>query len=136
MQSSSAIGIVKQARPGDDIDARCGKCKETRVHAIVTLKPTGEIERVQCRTCYSTHLYREGRTQTRRASSSSSSSSSGRKSPAVVPNGPAQPYSMQQRYHVGDQISHPTFGLGMVIEERQGKIDVRFGRETLSLIHI
>lgn len=135
MQTSNAIGIVKHSRPGDDIDARCGKCKEMRIHAIVSLKPTGDIERVQCRTCYSTHLYRDGRTAARRVSSSSSSSSTRKSASAVAPTGPAQPYSMQQRYHVGDQISHPTFGLGTVVDERQGKIDVRFGRETRTLIH-
>jgi hypothetical protein len=133
MQSTNAIGIVKNLRPGDDIDTRCGKCKEMRVHAIVTLKPTGDIERVQCRTCYSNHLYRESRPAAKRVSSSSASSKRG--SSAVVPTGPAQPYSMQQRFHVGDQITHPTFGLGTVVEERQGKIDVRFGRETRTLIH-
>jgi hypothetical protein len=134
MPTSNAIGIVKKLSPGDDIDTRCGKCKEERVHAIVSLKPTGDIERVQCRTCHSTHLYRAARATTKRVSSSSASGT--RKSgSAVVPTGTTQPYSMQQRYQVGDQISHPTFGLGLVVEERQGKIDVRFGRETRTLIH-
>ncbi|HYE72146.1 MAG TPA: hypothetical protein VEF04_02405, partial [Blastocatellia bacterium] len=95
MPISNAIGIVKQSRPGDDIDSRCGKCKEMRVHAIVTVKPTGEIERVQCRTCYSTHLYREGKTATKRSSSSATTT---RRSTAVVPTGPVQSYSMHQRY--------------------------------------
>ena len=42
---------------------------------------------------------------------------------------------MQDRFKVGDRIEHPKFGLGLVVEERNGKIDVKFGRELKTLIN-
>ncbi len=124
----NAIGIVKKLRPGDDIDTYCGKCKEEREHAIVALNTQGGIERVQCRTCQSNHLFRAPKTSTRTRSTKE-------KNAPVVETGPARAYSMQTRFRVGERISHPKFGLGTVIDERYGKIDVRFGKELRTLIH-
>lgn len=42
---------------------------------------------------------------------------------------------MQDRFAAGDQIEHPKFGKGTVVEVRSGKIDVKFGREMKTLIH-
>ena len=41
---ANALGIVKKSRPGDDVDAYCGKCKEVRTHAIVALNSQSGIE--------------------------------------------------------------------------------------------
>jgi hypothetical protein len=127
---ANPLGIVKQLRSGDDIDTFCGKCKENREHAIVSLKPTGEVERVQCRTCQSTHLFRDQKRPAPRARAGPRSAA-----PLPAETGPARGYSMQERFQVGDRIEHPKFGLGVVIEERLGKIDVRFGKEMRTLIH-
>lgn len=133
----NAIGIVKQMRPGDDVDARCGKCKDVRTHAIIAVNAQGQIERVQCRTCQGAHNYKNPAPKKSSTTSSSRSSSSGssRSSTAVVPNGPTKPYSPRESFQIGDQISHPNFGLGMVSDVRSTKIDVKFGRETKILIH-
>jgi hypothetical protein len=126
----NSIGIMKQLRPGDDVDTYCGKCKEQREHAIVALNRAGGIERVQCRTCFSTHLYRDREKKPARRSATKAKSA-----PAAPEAGPARVYSMQGRFHVGERISHPKFGLGVVIDERSGKIDVRFGKDVRTLIH-
>ncbi|HKX32040.1 MAG TPA: hypothetical protein VJ302_30410 [Blastocatellia bacterium] len=42
---------------------------------------------------------------------------------------------MQERFNVGDRVEHPKFGLGVVVEVRSAKIDVKFGREVKTLIH-
>ena len=133
----NAIGIVKQMRPGDDVDARCGKCKDVRTHVIVAVSSQGQIERVQCRTCQGAHNYKNPAPKKTSTSSSSRSSSggAGRSSSAVVPTGPTKPYSPRESFKIGDQISHPNFGLGMVSDVRASKIDVKFGRETKILIH-
>ena len=125
----NAIGIVKKLRPGDDIDTYCGRCKEEREHAIVALNAQGGIERVQCRTCQSNHLYRAPKTSTKTRSTREKGA------PVLVETGPARAYSMQTRFRVGERISHPKFGVGIVIDERYGKIDVRFGKEVRTLIH-
>jgi hypothetical protein len=49
--------------------------------------------------------------------------------------GPLRAYSMQERFVAGDRVDHPKFGVGVVVEVRAGKIDVKFGREMKTLIH-
>ncbi len=135
MQNS--LGIVKRAQLGGDIEAFCGRCKDMREHVIAALNDaTGEIKRVQCRTCQSNHLYREKKTATRTTRTRVGGTTS-RKSVAELESaaGPARAYSMQDRFKVGDRIEHPKFGLGLVVEERSGKIDVKFGRELKTLIN-
>lgn len=136
MQNS--LGIVKRPQLGGDIETYCGRCKEMREHVIAALSATGEVERVQCRTCQSNHLYREKKTATRSTTTRSrSSAGTSRKALAELEMeaGPARPYSMQERFKVGDRIEHPKFGTGLVVEERAGKIDVKFGRELKTLVN-
>ena len=126
----SAIGIVRKSQTGDDINTWCGRCKCEREHVITALKSDGSVERVQCRTCDSLHLFRATKAASTRTRSVRE------KSAAVeTPTGPAREYSMQSRFSVGDRISHPRFGIGTVVEKRAGKIDVKFGREMRVLIH-
>lgn len=128
----SAIGIVKKLQTGDDLNTLCGKCKCEREHVIVALKPAGGVERVQCRTCQSNHLFRTPRS----ASATPRTRTTREKgSAALEDTGPAKDYSMQSRFRVGDRIAHPKFGLGLVVEQRPGKIDVKFGRELRILVH-
>lgn len=133
----NAIGIVQKMQPGDDVDAQCGKCKDVRTHAIIAVNAQGKIERVQCRTCHGTHNYKNPVKESKRATSTGArANSSGRSSSAsAVPTGPTRPYSPRDSFQTGDQISHPTFGLGYVSDVRDKKIDVKFGRETKTLIH-
>ncbi|HZS05014.1 MAG TPA: hypothetical protein VFD58_09285 [Blastocatellia bacterium] len=127
----SAIGIVRKQQTGDDINTWCGRCKCEREHVILALKPDGSVERVQCRTCDSNHLFRAAK-----AASTGRARASREKSAATAEDaGPAKEYSMQARFRVGDRISHPRFGIGTVIEQRQSKIDVKFGREVRVLVH-
>ncbi len=135
MSKDSSLGIVKKAQIGGDIDAYCGKCKEIREHVIAAMSPTGQIDRVQCRTCQSNHIYREKKTPS--ASTRSTTARTTRKdaAPSLAELGPPKTYSMQDRFSVGDVVEHPKFGTGQVIEVRAGKIDVKFGRELKTLIH-
>lgn len=133
----NAIGIVKRMRPGDDVDAHCGKCKDVRTHAIIAVNEQGKIERVQCRTCQGTHNYKNPVKETKRATGTGTrSGGTGRASVnSTIPNGATRQYSPRESFQIGDQISHPTFGLGYVSDVRAQKIDVKFGRETKILIH-
>ena len=130
----NALGIVKRPQLGGDIDAYCGRCKEVREHVIAALNAQGAVERVQCRTCQSNHLYRQKqpKTTSTRSSSRGAAKDSGS---AIDESAPLRPYSMQERFNVGDRVEHPKFGLGVVVEVRSAKIDVKFGREVKTLIH-
>ena len=130
---NQALGIVKRPQLGGDVETRCGRCKENREHVIAALDDKGEIARVECRTCGSNHIYRAAKTTTKTASSRTVRST--RKDPVVESTGPARAYSMQTRFAVGDRLEHQKFGLGVVVEVRASKIDVKFGKELKTLIH-
>jgi hypothetical protein len=129
----NALGIVKKPQLGGDIDAYCGRCKEVREHVIAALNAQGLVERVQCRTCQSNHLFRQKQPK---STSTRSSKASSKDASALAGDGaPLRAYSMQERFNVGDRVEHPKFGLGVVVDVRSGKIDVKFGREVKTLIH-
>jgi hypothetical protein len=130
--------MLKRIRLGDDVMAYCGRCKEERVHQVVALHSESRIERVTCNYCQSTHLYRDPEAKAAAAAAKSRRTTGTR--PAEVKtraafSRPARAYSPRETYATGDQISHPKFGEGDVVEARQGKIDVRFGREMRTLLH-
>lgn len=129
----NALGIVKRHQLGGDIDAYCGKCKLMREHVIAAISPAGAVERVQCRTCQGNHVYREKAAKT--TSTRTGTRTSKKDSASLDESGPLRAYSMQDRFAVGDRVEHPKFGLGVVVEVRSGKIDVKFGREVKVLVH-
>ncbi|HEX8129859.1 MAG TPA: hypothetical protein VF527_12215 [Pyrinomonadaceae bacterium] len=128
--------MFKRIRLGDDVMAYCGRCKEERMHQVVALHSEGRIERVTCNYCQSTHLYRD---PAAKAAAAKPRRTTGTQSAEVKTRAtfsqPARAYSPQETYATGDQITHPKFGEGNVVEARQGKIDVRFGREVRTLLH-
>ena len=132
----SASGRITGVRPGDEVAAYCGRCKQERTHQVVALNAKGQADRVICRFCQSNHLYREIKTgaqdvpiskkypASREPSGSSQSSAT-----------PLRQYSGKDVYAEGDMIQHPKFGQGRVSKARGGKIDVRFGSEVRTLLH-
>lgn len=130
--TKDSLGIVKRPQVGGDVETQCKKCGESRAHVIVALKDNGEIAKVQCGFCGSNHVYRPAKTKTKTSSTRTTSRS---KKESSESSGPPRPYSMQDRFAAGDQIEHPKFGKGTVVEVRSGKIDVKFGRELKTLIH-
>ncbi len=132
--TKNSLGIVKRSQVGGDVDAYCGKCKEVREHVIAAIDADGSIGRVECRTCHGNHIYRER--SSRAATTRSSTRSSKKESATAIEKiGPLRAYSMQERFVAGDRVDHPKFGVGVVVEVRAGKIDVKFGREVKTLIH-
>ena len=146
-------------KAGQEVDAYCTKCKMDLLHKIVAVA-SGKPVKVECRTCYTTHMYRApkgvktpgGPAVAPPSSASASSSSSGgsssraaRKSvaPAIV-DAPLVPpshahvhiYKFTERYAAETWISHKQFGIGQVLREvGPGKIEVRFEGGPRVLIH-
>ena len=131
----SKTGVLKRIRLGDDISASCGKCKEERLHQVVAMKTDGSAERVVCRTCQSNHLYREKKAtpSAKRVGGNSRQREAGGKEISGVRA--LRPYSSSDVYRLDEWISHPKFGQGRVIEVRNGKVTVRFGFDTRTLLH-
>jgi hypothetical protein len=127
--------MLKRIRLGDDVHAYCGRCKEERVHQVVALRSEGRIERVTCNYCQSTHLYRDPEAKATAAKPRKVGARATEAKTRTTSDRPARTYSPQEIYAAGDNITHPKFGEGSVVEARAGKIDVRFGRETRTLLH-
>ena len=116
---------------GAEIEAYCTKCKIDRLHAIETLKSDGNINRVICRTCEGSHLFRRPKGDGTKKPRAASSASKRRKKGAVLVAeedlAKAKPYSMDGAFEVGDIIHHAKFGAGSVLEIRAGgKMEVGF----------
>jgi len=135
LMPNQSLGIVKRPQLGGEVETRCGKCKEIREHVIAALKENGEIARVECLTCRSNHIYREAKTTTRTTSGRGTTRGTKKDGASGDSPGPLRAYSMQERFSIGDRLEHQKFGLGVVIDVRASKIDVKFGRELKTLIH-
>ena len=132
----SVEGRVKKFRPGDEILSYCGRCRQERTHQIIALNGVGRPDRVVCRLCQSSHLFRGGKAG--RVTPASKSGRSGQQAPdSFQPDAtPPRPYSGKEVYAAGDLILHPKFGHGRVLEARSGKISVKFGSsEVRTLLH-
>ena len=124
------ITTIKKLRLGDDVTTYCGKCKEERLHVVVSFSTQGVVDRVQCRTCHGTHLYKQQKAAVPRTVKGSSA-----RSVVTNDNLPVRNYSAKECFSVGDRISHSKFGSGTVTEVRPGKIHVRFDRDERILVH-
>ena len=116
---------TKKYEVGAEIEAWCTKCKVDRLHVIETLKSDGNINRVLCRTCEGSHLFRRPKNAAKPAPAKR------RKKGEVVLTeaelSKAKPYSLAGNFDVGDIIKHKTFGPGKVLAVKtREKIEVGF----------
>jgi hypothetical protein len=125
-------------KPGEDIDSWCGKCKRILAHTIEAMigdKPA----RVHCNTCKAQHGYKasEPSRSTRQPRPTEASGP-----PVLRPAGRAnryqqllkgkdkavaRSYSTKDKYSLGDVMQHPSFGVGVTTDLKDGtKIVVLF----------
>jgi hypothetical protein len=62
---------MSEMRLGDMIDDHCTKCRMLTNHSVVSIVD-GAAAKVECRTCYSTHNYRHGKSASKKAPSKKS----------------------------------------------------------------
>jgi hypothetical protein len=137
-------------KAGQEIDAFCTKCKMDLLHKIVAVVG-GKPVKVECRTCYTTHIYRApknvrspGAVPPSAPTSSPRAASTPRVKAPVVMDAPLIPpdsarihiYKTTDKYTPETWISHKTFGTGRVLREvGPNKIEVQFDGATRVLIH-
>jgi hypothetical protein len=117
---------------GDNIVSYCTKCRLNLDHTIVAM--TGEaIVKVKCRTCGSTHKFRDpanapkARPAKAGASRASRPMSEDRWEAALAEaKGQPHPYNREGKYRVGDVVAHDRFGKGVVLKLYTNKCDVLF----------
>jgi hypothetical protein len=120
VQTNSARSKTTQtATVGAETDAMCGKCKKATRHiilAMVGVKPS----RVECKTCSAQHAFR---------STKGNAASRTRAAAAVPTLTPEEAWTQAMRradgvtiryltsghFEVGQRVTHPTFGDGVVV---------------------
>lgn len=140
----SAIGV------GKEILSHCSKCKLILAHIIVTMKSATEADKVQCKTCKSTHTFKDPSAPKKKASIDrvikNARVSSGRKATESVSElwtkamnkstVSSKEYSTKDSFQTGDVINHPTFGQGIVEKLiDNNKIEVLFKDDYRTLMH-
>jgi hypothetical protein len=141
---------VKKLAAGDNIEARCTRCRTVLNHTIVAM--VGErVVRVECNTCRGVHNYsgvKPAAAPAPRASGTKRGPVSGkaRKEPgaaereewesllAAMEGKQPVPYDMNGRFRLNDLVEHAVFGLGIVqLAAGPNKIQVLFrsGRKLL-----
>jgi hypothetical protein len=134
-------------KTGSTVDSWCTKCKLVLAHTVEAMVE-GKITRVHCNTCRGQHAYRATAPGT-----ATKAAATGRKSPAkkadAVPKrseyemllrgrtgNAARTYATSERFAPGELIKHASFGLGVVVAERDSvKIDVHFPTGPKVLLH-
>ncbi|NVB36307.1 hypothetical protein G6O69_00585 [Pseudenhygromyxa sp. WMMC2535] len=134
---------------GTDIEGMCSSCGD--VWHVIVAKVGDKITKVQCKQCGKQHRLKPtgdapeanlkpvkrkvaapsgGAKRSSRARASTST-------PGVVidPNKPLRPYSMRERFEVGEQIDHSKFGKGVVYALAENKIRVNFDAGAKVLLH-
>jgi len=130
-----------------DIESLCAKCGD--VWHVVVAKVGEKIAKVQCKQCGAVHRHRPPgsaatATATAAAATRGRPAAARKKAAAAPPSAPAptidparptRPYAPGDSFVVGDQLSHPSFGTGVVESLLgPGKMQVYFpgGRRVLA----
>jgi len=125
----AGTGMVNTKPPevGAEIEALCTKCKDATVHVITIIKKD-EIARVMCKSCQSTHRYRQVDDKIRKkiarlkkvkkTRKETESREHKRWNKLLEQADPAKAvaYKMASTYAENDVIQHDTFGLGVVVK--------------------
>ena len=136
-------------RVGGEVDGFCTKCRMMLAHTILAM--VGErVARVRCNTCNGEHAFKAHaptatsvRASKPRASRATSGSGTRTKAQQALfeedldkrDPSTARPYGVSEKFAVGDFVTHPTFGLGIVSVARNDKIDVSFKTFVKTLLH-
>lgn len=128
---------------GKEVLSNCTKCKLNLAHIIVVMKSDKTPGKVQCKTCQSVHAYKDP--FTKRISTKTGKRTKTVDRPVAEvwaealeksPPGDALKYSIKTKFALGDVISHPTFGDGVIEKTKDGnKIDVIFESDIKTLVH-
>ncbi len=122
---------------------QCTRCKLPLTHMVVTHTAEGIVDRVQCRTCGSTHKYRPERKAVKKAAKKRGvPAKKGKPSAPKVfeklslkfqDKDPVS-YTMNGSYRENDVIHHKTFGKGIVTAVYHQKMDVVFADASRTLV--
>lgn len=135
---------------GDEVDSKCTKCKLVLAHVIVAMMGD-KIARVKCNTCGGEHAYRappsasEATAKRRRAERKAAVAEStigeitAEDYEKLIKGHDltkAAKYSLKAPLGRHDVVDHPKFGIGLVVELREGnKAHIAFPEGGKVLVH-
>jgi hypothetical protein len=135
---------------GEEVDSKCTKCKMVLAHVIVAMVGD-QIARVKCNTCNGEHAYRpppsasEATAKRRRAERKAAVADAtvgiitAEDYENVIKGHDltkAAAYSMKTALTYSDVVDHPKFGIGVVVELREGdKAQIAFPTGGKVLVH-
>ncbi len=129
---------------GKEVLSYCSKCKLTLAHTITNMKDAKTIGKVECKTCKTTHAYKDpskvkakGTSKLTQPKNKTADSVSDIWMAAINSSkAKSKKYSIKQRYDLKDIIDHPTFGPGVVDRLIDcDKIQVIFRHDIKTLVH-
>ncbi|MEI8347191.1 MAG: hypothetical protein WCG27_06975 [Pseudomonadota bacterium] len=135
--TSDTVGV------GKEVLSYCSKCKLTLAHTIVNMKNKETIGKVTCKTCQSTHVYKDPSKVKAKKKETGMKAAHKQDSIADIwmeavnkSKAKSQKYSMKSKFILGDIVDHPKFGPGVVDRLIDtDKIQVIFRHEIKTLIH-
>jgi hypothetical protein len=135
-------------KTGSTVDGWCTKCKLVLAHTVEAMV-NGKITRVHCNTCNGQHAYRPDAPGTATKGTRPARKSPSKKAADGIPKrseyetllrgrtgAGARTYATSERFAPGEIIKHTSFGIGVVVAERDSvKIDVHFPDGPKVLLH-
>jgi hypothetical protein len=124
--------MVEKYSAGENIASHCTKCKLSLDHVVVAMN--GEsIVKVQCKTCGSTHKFRNPADppkvrvpRVKKESQKIDAAAAEWEAGLAGAKGKEHVYSMSMKYRIGDVVEHHSFGKGIVRKLYMNKCDVLF----------
>jgi len=129
---------------GNDIRAFCSKCKAETVH-VITKIAGGVVKKVFCKSCASTHIYKDAKAAAKSPAGNRSASGTGaRRSFGArwstlmgdIEDSEVIDYQIDKDLSGVEAIRHKKFGIGVITKVLDGnKIEVLFRDEKKVLVH-
>jgi hypothetical protein len=125
-------------RVGSDLEAVCRRCGDVW-HVVIALTG-GRVAKVECRECSARHAYRAVRGASPGPERPKPGGRARRSRKASIveadPSRPRRPFSPRESYEVGDRVTHPSLGEG-VVQAVNGptKVEILFAVGTKTMVH-
>jgi hypothetical protein len=117
--------VDEQPRVGGWTQAWCTTCKAVCEHIVVAMEG-GKPAKVECESCHRQHLFRAGAPGTKapKAAGGRARKAAADAAPpppeidlvALTAGRPSRGYDPKTRFAVGEVVTHPSFGIGLVTQ--------------------
>ncbi len=124
--------MLEKNSAGKNIESYCGKCRLSLDHTVIAMDGD-EIVKVRCKTCGSSHKFRNPadaqkvrKSRIKKDAAEAATSAIVWEAGLAAAKGKERDYSMSGQYRVGEIINHQTFGKGIVTKLLTNKCEMLF----------